>query len=725
MNLFLDREHKLEFPKIASPVMLSDDPSAWQREVASEIFKQVPSIGDYSVNVVIDRVNPERGYGSGSAEVQAKSDAPDKEQDSLPKVTIPLLIKDRQLQPIDVFMDGKEVFPLSEKRLREHLFRTATFETSTRKPEDRGMADQLYPPMRSNYGNNMMSAGSGSEGGMGKFAAAKFAGDLQEAFEVDGPEKKTLKDALTKKPEKGDGGNPMNYSRQLMKETGAYKVASFVPLLDAISGTVPDQEVNDFLSAVSSDMAIKVAAARNPAFERALLKIAGFQSFSLDKTASALVNAIKPNIVQLTKLASGDWAVKWANSEAYKPLEAKVGPDQASELAGSDALKGSDPGTTVTLSTAKAQKESLTEGDIEVVDRFGRWKVWNAESNAPMEGWALQVNDLENHPLPLFIFVSPEGGSWSLQGDIAGMASQMGNYQEELAPMLVDQPQGDGAFVALAEDGMTALLPMSIQNSGQGPDGGVSYQGTDVYGEPVSLSVAPGLQAVQMLEQGHYAIPDSLKWLPFQGQSVSLIEHPQDVENTQEAQQAPGAVDVGSTGPGEFSMDGAPVDKLATAERHFIKKAEAEFLLVGMGMNPFKAKEALARAQTGEKVKIAGLNPITPLAAIHTEMTKRASTMLENFPYHLRRNLVKEAAALEDSETADKILSLNFINPENISTFVNYLPQLEKTASKLAELLLASRMGASQIPEGATESAMRNLEEVIEGLKTMDQKTLV
>jgi hypothetical protein len=52
-------------------------------------------------------------------------------------------------------------------------------------------------------------------------------------------------------------------------------------------------------------------------------------------------------------------------------------------------------------------------------------------------------------------------------------------------------------------------------------------------------------------------------------------------------------------------------------------------------------------------------------------------------------------------------------------TFVNYMPELNEAQMKLCELLLASRLGLKDIPEGALEKSIRATEEVLEGLKTL------
>jgi hypothetical protein len=82
-------------------------------------------------------------------------------------------------------------------------------------------------------------------------------------------------------------------------------------------------------------------------------------------------------------------------------------------------------------------------------------------------------------------------------------------------------------------------------------------------------------------------------------------------------------------------------------------------------------------------------------------------------------DLVKEAAPLEDPVAVDKILSLGFINPENVMIFVSYVPEIEETINKLAELLLAARLGLSNVDAGALEKSLIHLDKVVAGLKTL------
>jgi hypothetical protein len=726
--LFLDNVHKLSFTKLAMPVKLSDSPDSWQREVASELFKQLPFLGDYSVNVIMDRVDAEHGYAFGSAIVTNKSQAPEAEQKELPSLRIPIIVKERMMMPLDVFMDGKGVFPLSPARVRERLFRTETFETTTRKPSDRGLVDQLYPPMRTNYG--LGSSGGVGVGGDGMGKMAGLAGAILDPYKSS---RETVKSQPYLLPhskkylqEHGklekDSGMDAESGRQRMIASMHADGAKFTKmgggLIVEIAPTIPEVEADEFVDSITNDEALKVAAAANPGFQKLAFIIAGAERVSLEKTAEALVGSIRPTVVQLTKLASGNFRFKYANAEAFAPQEGEVPPEAAAQMAGSDKVVEMQPGGTVTVSTNKAQKTSLTEDKVEQIKDFGIWKVQNMDSNERLVGHVLPLMDFDMEPLEMFLFT--DGGSYAVQDEMAG--TRVGH---DLDFPFADKPEGTGVFVHVDENSARALLPMTIQNAAQGPDGTVQYHGETMFGEPVVLTPTPGLQAISPMGDMAYGIPDSLRWLPLIDPPIYLAKQPLDIEQVAGAQAAPGSVDIGSTGKGEFSMEGQPLKKVAKAQKQFLKTAEAEFLLVGMGMTQFSAREALSQAEKTGHTKVAGLNHIVPLSDLHKGMVKKAADLLSQFPYELRRNLVKEASVLDDTDTADKVLAMNFINPENVGIFASYLPDLDKASCKLAEMLLATRLGLKQIDEGAVERSMKNMEVVIEGLKALQQRELI
>lgn len=81
--------------------------------------------------------------------------------------------------------------------------------------------------------------------------------------------------------------------------------------------------------------------------------------------------------------------------------------------------------------------------------------------------------------------------------------------------------------------------------------------------------------------------------------------------------------------------------------------------------------------------------------------------------------MLKEAASFNDVGTVDKVLALNFLTPENVSMFIEYLPEFEQTVEKLARLLVGVRTGMQSVPESAVKSAMERLDEVVMALKRL------
>ena len=74
---------------------------------------------------------------------------------------------------------------------------------------------------------------------------------------------------------------------------------------------------------------------------------------------------------------------------------------------------------------------------------------------------------------------------------------------------------------------------------------------------------------------------------------------------------------------------------------------------------------------------------------------------------------------MDEGEVVDAALSLGFVNSENVHKFVESMPRLKEAVSMLSKLLIAARLGMSNIPEAATTSAIQNILKVIEGLKKL------
>jgi hypothetical protein len=147
---------------------------------------------------------------------------------------------------------------------------------------------------------------------------------------------------------------------------------------------------------------------------------------------------------------------------------------------------------------------------------------------------------------------------------------------------------------------------------------------------------------------------------------------------------------------------------------------DAMFLLAGLGVNMRYGAQKLAEAVALRRpatVKVARV--IEHKKDLFKKAFEKAAGVIETVGKFKQPLLVKEAASFPDPQTVDTVLSLGFINPENIMTFVSYLPDLEDVQEKLCELLFGVRVGLSNVPQTAVERAVRSTEEVIEGLKIL------
>lgn len=231
---------------------------------------------------------------------------------------------------------------------------------------------------------------------------------------------------------------------------------------------------------------------------------------------------------------------------------------------------------------------------------------------------------------------------------------------------------------------------------------------------------APGEKKITSLESLGFVelsseskvIPSAMMWIPMEPMTEVCSSVTEWHEKTAMTRMDMDPVQLRYTGiVYEFKGHGLP--KIACDAR------QARALLVNLGADLEKTAAIMKKATRLGKVVIHGCDTLEPkssiesrIAAVHEKVASASAS--------LKQNLIKEAAELEDRETVDKVLSLSFLNKDNLAKFVSYVPVFEKCADFLAELTLASRLGLKQVPEAATTSAMSKLAETLEGLKKIE-----
>lgn len=93
----------------------------------------------------------------------------------------------------------------------------------------------------------------------------------------------------------------------------------------------------------------------------------------------------------------------------------------------------------------------------------------------------------------------------------------------------------------------------------------------------------------------------------------------------------------------------------------------------------------------------------------------------------LRKNMSQartklSASALDTS--VDAALSLGFLNRKNLLKFVDFLPSFDEAQSALCALLVASRLGLDEVDEESLEGAIQSMEKVLQGLRIIEMALL-
>lgn len=698
MDLFI--QPHVEFEKTAAEVDLPEDPNAWPKEILDELYKQVPYISDFHPHVVMDRVDSERRYGMGHINISNQSqtalgtDPNMMAAVGVRTVRIPVIIRDGKLSPFDLLVnDQSKVIPLTESRLRQAIFRPQAFDVTSQTPGDQSMIGQLYPPQREAGGlNRGLTLPAGD---MGKMGSALEQYLMKEAG--CGDEKKSdgamLKDRLRKEHELNQGGK---------------KTAS---ILKEILPTINKDDLDGFWEKVSSDRGLQAQFRKNAQASSFLLGLlAQYEPLTGEKIASALPGYIKPSVVQIAR-HEGSYKVKTASHAYWKPFEQRIDRRELVQRFGEKVALAADEAGAVTLAEdADAEApDPQVEGDL--VTEPGVYKVTTTDGQELIGFVIPNLYDTDGTQLPLSLFTN--GSQATVQSEIHGQEAGEG------ANLPTGPAQGMGAFFAATPAGLQATVPMSLSGSYEGEGEPTTFSGETFDGRPVEVSIQPNIQEPVGMEDGKLLLPMHWQWSPMdQAADVALVgsEDTFGGPDLTEPEEKEAMVYIRASNH-EFSFEGPAVEKLATAEKNFLDVDGAMFLLAGLGVEQGYGTEKLAHALTTarpEPVKVA--RALTPASEVNKEVIKTASEKLASYPV-LRKNLIKEASVIADPMAVDTVLSLGFINPENMMTFVSYLPQIDEAQMKMCEVLLATRLGLQNVPESAIERAVRSTEEVIEGLR--------
>ena len=148
--------------------------------------------------------------------------------------------------------------------------------------------------------------------------------------------------------------------------------------------------------------------------------------------------------------------------------------------------------------------------------------------------------------------------------------------------------------------------------------------------------------------------------------------------------------------------------------------SEAMVVTQSIGMTKQASEDAINTVinNSNTSLNIYGVNSSYFDTSEYKDVEKTASinNLLEEYANSIKVDLIKEASVISDPTAVENILSTSFINKDNITDFVNNIGEFENTIDMLAEMLVFSRMGLSDLDEEALKKAIDGMDTVVEGL---------
>jgi len=104
-DLFLTRERWLE--KLAGP-KLRQNVKEWESEILERLHQEHPYLVDSNISIKMKKVDPETGSGIGAITLDER-------------LTIPIVVKNFRLEPLDTLINGPDMLPLTRARIEMAL----------------------------------------------------------------------------------------------------------------------------------------------------------------------------------------------------------------------------------------------------------------------------------------------------------------------------------------------------------------------------------------------------------------------------------------------------------------------------------------------------------------------------------------------------------------------------------------------------------------------------
>ena len=449
--------------------------------------------------------------------------------------------------------------------------------------------------------------------------------------------------------------------------------------------------------------------------------------------AAALTAVSRPgfDVVQIRPEGFGYRVKVSAAPAGMNPTETTMSAPQAQQALPPEALQVADQQGVATLTGVEAEPDPLIETPAPIT-AIGLYKVYEAATGKQHVGYVIPglFDPVAGGPTGPHLFVN--GSAFSLQ------ATPFEGTPVGASVNLPDSGVIRGFGVFFRANDKTALMTVPYEVLGEVTmEGRTNYAARDQNGMEVQIVFSPGLKRPVFSAPNTIALPEDCRFLALDN-PIQLTEPGADPMLAAKAASADTRIRI-EAWEDRCRLSGPAVEKVASGPMSWV---DGLFYMAATGIPQEQSVRLLKLAsESGKPIDLYCVQTLSPLADQVKEAESRAQAEVfvrEELPPHCllleateiargfehpdtatALQLNKEAAAAVGAQTVDAVLSLNFLNPENIDTFVENLPQLEDASSKLAQLSFATSLGLESVDSNAVNRAMDCLETVIEGLKTL------
>lgn len=663
---------------------MPDNPEKWAEVCTTYLREQYPDTAKLPITVEFRRRDDQSGTAMGALQISS--------EEASKMIFVPFIIRKFELSPLDVWMEPKtqDVHPLTKDTFKEVFFVQSPAEGLDARPTDSSgsyfndpsLWTTNYPPLQGRY--SYASAGYP----MLDVLSDSFTKEDGEAF------KQFLKenpDCVVKLQKHGHAEVLEKLAKKTYVNSNDY-AASAMSLIPTTAVKVKKNEsANDYSVLCSVEGLFdtgEVVRMNSDACRKFLAKITGSTSDILSD-----VDQEGEKMLIVRKPAEGVFL--------YDAAEA--GPEEAKEFAmyrvktktGLQLDGVVVPNVVDFAGKKKSYKLFLAKAGSSFQSSIAGIKMVGVDTKAPIKH-CLEPRDIRVGQMGTFMYID-DGKAIATEPITIKAIEEYGNMLSvvDVNGKSFKVRRGYGDYFTKEE----REAEMKSQPSMPGM---------------VQKQKRRYLDAHGMIEvrKDIFVIPEKMIWIPMESLKDVSSSPAEWMMKEAASKMEMDPLTIRWTGI-DYVVDGAGLPKLA------LDKDRTELLLANAGVSLEKIAAAMKKAKASGRAKVHGVDRLRSKSEKASEVGKLIAK-ISSVVGSLKKNLIKEASAIpDDNATVDALLSLNFLNADNLAKFVAYKPVFDKVLDYLAELTLASRLGLKDVPEQAAVSAMGKVMEIVDGLHKM------